>query len=421
MQDNRNGNKWLRRLLPLVVLALGVGGMILLVKTRTPPKRKAQVDKGLLVGTVPVTVGPRTVKVVSHGEVTARREVSVVPQVSGKVTWVNPSFVAGGTLRQGEVLLKVEQADYRLALERARASVARAEQTLAMERSNARVARQEWERLGKRVGSGEPSPLVLRQPQLKAAEAALASARADIKLAQLNLSRTVIRAPFNCRVRRESVEVGQYVTPGREVGQLFGTDTAEVVVPLPVSELRWLKLPRAGAAAGAAPTVAASVALNTGEAVHRWQGELVRTLGEIGQSGRMSRVVVQVDDPYGLGPDAEPTRPELQMGSFVEVTISGRTLPRVAAVPSEALRLGEVVWLAAEDDTLEIREVKVAKLTTSQALINGGLKGGERLIVTPISGAVEGMKLRVRAEGEQPELLQAEKPKNGKAPEKAVR
>ena len=91
---------------------------------------------------------------------------------------------------------------------------------------------------------GTPNPLTLYEPQLKAAQAAMAGAQADLSQAQLNLKRTVVPRPFNLRVRVKRVDKGQYVRVGQELATVYGTDVAEVIVPLPVAELRWLTIPR---------------------------------------------------------------------------------------------------------------------------------------------------------------------------------
>jgi len=329
-----------------------------------------------------------------------RREVGIVPQVSGKVTRVHSSLVLGGMVRKGQTLLTIDPADYRLGVERALASVAKAEQTLALEESNARVARREWKMLGSTVkgGARKPSPLALRAPQLRAARASLASARADLKQARLNLSRTTLRAPFSLRVRSESVEVGQYVMAGKAVAQVYGTDTAEVLVPLPVADLQWLDVPRGRAPAGGGPEVI--VRQKSGATVHERKGRLVRSVGEIDATGRMSRVVVAISDPYNLeATGKEKDLPDLEMGTFVEVQIQGKTLPGVHAIPAEALRLGAKVWVAsAKDDTLQVRKVTVARRTAAEALITAGLKDGDRVVLTGITGALAGMKLRIKSE-----------------------
>jgi len=318
----RPGNKWVRRLLPLVVLALGAGGTVLLVKSRKPPARKKRPKSAQLVEVVTVKAQRRQVEVVSNGLVQPRREVSLVPEVSGRVRYMNPGLVVGGMVGRGAVLVAIEQADYKLAMEKARSQVAQAQRALAMAQSNARVARSEWDRLGKRSG-GKASPLTLYEPQLKEAEALLAAARADLEMARLNLQRTVIRAPFNLRVRSEQVEVGQYVRVGQEIAKVYGTDVAEAMVPLPVSELRWLKIPSGPGEEGSTVTVR----LKTGEAVYERQGRLVRAVGEVDATGRMSKVVVGIDDPFNLKVrDGARYQPAFEIGAFVEVALEGRML-----------------------------------------------------------------------------------------------
>jgi len=381
-----------------MVLALGVGLMVTLKATRKKPKKKKRRAAGLLVQVIQAEKVDRRVVLKGHGQVQARREVSIVPQVSGKIIAAHPQLVAGGLIRRGEVMLRIDPADYRLATERAGAAVAAAQQKLAVEESSARVAREEWKLLGSQVAKGKPSPLTLREPQLKAARAGLASARADLKVTRLNLSRTTLRAPFNLRIRRESVEVGQYVAATREVASAFGTDRAEVVVPVKAGDLRWLDMPRRQGKGKGKSSTAVTVHQDTGTGAVQREATLVRSLGEIDSTSRLSRVVVSVTDPYNLK-SAGQDRPPLEVGAFVKVTLTGKQLRDVVAIPSEALRIGAVVYIATAKDQLQVRKVTVARLTDREALISAGLAAGDRIIVTAISGAVDGMKLRVKAQG----------------------
>ena len=393
MQDEALRSPWYRRvILTVIILAVGAGAAYGLVKLRKKPRRKPKIKAGLLVEVQKVKAAARRVAVLGHGQVQPRREVAVTPQVSGKLIGVHPNLVVGGMIQKGQVLLSIDAADYRLGVERAQAVVAKAEQALAMEESNARVARREWKLVDNAGGARKPSPLALREPQLRTARANLASAKADLKLTRLNLSRTIVRAPFSLRVRSEAVEVGQYVMTGKAVAQVYGTDTAEVVVPLPVADLSWLDVPR-----GRAPKAGAEVLIRqkSGTVIHERKGRLVRSVGEIDATGRMSRVVISIADPYNLQVK-ESDLPDLEMGAFVEVLIQGKTLPAVHAIPAEALRLGNKVWVAATDNTLEVRKVTVARRTTTEALVIAGLADGDPVVLTNITGAVSGMKLRIK-------------------------
>jgi RND family efflux transporter MFP subunit len=310
------------------------------------------------------------------------------------VTKIAPGCIAGGFFRKGEVLFRIEDTDYRLGVDRARATLAKAEYELAAMEGQARIARQEWERL--QLGNGEePNPLVLYQPQMKNAGAALLSARAALRQAELDLERTVLRAPFNAVIRSESVDPGQYVRAGTSVAMLAGTDQAEIVVPLPLDELAWLQIPRQGRKV---PGSSATVQLTAGDNAFRWTGRVARRLGDVDPQGRMARLVVAVDDPFGLrGGGGE--RPDLAMGTFVQIVLHGAALQDVTTIPAAALRDGSTVWIM-NDEHLKIRPVKVVRRAHDEVVIGNDLAPGDRVVLTNLAGVAEGMKLRPA--GEEP-------------------
>lgn len=231
-----------RIVLPVIIILFGLGITVGLISSRKEPAKDEKKDIGVLVEVVTVKQQDRQVIVTGTGTVQAAQEINIVPQVSGEVTYVAPLLAEGGFFQKGEVLFRIDDTDYRLELEKVKATEAQAEQNLATIESKARIARAEWERL-KRDQGDAPNPLVVYEPQLKTAKAEIASARSAIKQAELNLKRTEIQAPFNCRVRSESVDLGQYIIAGKSVAVIAGTDTSEVVVPLPLEELQWFHVP----------------------------------------------------------------------------------------------------------------------------------------------------------------------------------
>ena len=385
-------------LLPILILLIGFGAMRFLVLARPAPQKEVRENPGLLAEVVRVRVGDRTVKVSGTGTVQPRREAHITPQVSGRITRVDPNFVAGGMFKEGSLLFKIEAADYKLAVDRARAVLAQAEMELAQEESNARIARQEWARLA-RDETEVPNPLVLREPQQKKARALVSSARAQLKQAELDLQRTSVTAPFNCRIRSEEIDVGQYVRAGTSIGVLAGTDSAEIVVPLSLDQLRWIQTPRQGSQAGGSPS---TVKMEMGPQVFTWPGRVVRSLGEVDPQGRMARIVISVDDPYHLLQPAREGKPDLAVGMFVEVFIEGETLTKVVAIPRSALRENNTVWIVDEEEKLRIQPVEVARLERETALIREGLHEGARVVLTALQGAANGMKLRPIEQGVEP-------------------
>jgi len=380
--------KLIKITLPLLIIAFGVLAAVILIGNRPQPQKIVREDTGALVETFPVNRGRRQVQVHGTGTVQPRQQVEIIPQVSGRVVEISPSLVAGGFFRQGELLFRIEEADYRLAVDRARAGLAKAEFELAAIEGQARVARQEWERFA--TDSKEPPhPLVIFEPQMKNAQAALLAARAALGQAELDLERTSLRAPFAGVIRSKTVDLGQFVRAATPVAVLAGSADAEIIVPLPLNEIDWLQIPRPGSAGPGSP---ATIQLASAGRSFSWSGQIVRSLGEVDPQGRMARIVVSVRDPYGLN-TSRSEQPELAIGTFVQVTLHGDELPDVAVIPATALRDGDHVWLM-EQGALRTRKVEVIRRARDEVMIGGGLQNGDQVVLTTVAGAAEGMKLR---------------------------
>ncbi len=385
--------------LPIVVVVLGVLGAVVLVRSKAPvPRQEPEVVLPLVRV---VRVEPRRMRldVTATGTVLPRTASSLAAQVAGQVISTSPAFVAGGFFARGEVLVSLDRRDYELAVERTRARVAQAELRLVEQQAEAQVASDEWSQLGE----GEPDPLVLREPQLAEARAALAAAEAELGQARLDLERSVIRAPFDGRLRRKLVDVGQYLSPGEKVAEIHGVDFAEVRLPVADHQLAFLDVVlryRDGTEAFAGPT-----ALLTGRFAgqrHTWRGVIVRTEGEVDARSRMLHLVARVTDPYGRG--ALDGRPPLAVGVFVQASIAGRWMERATLLPRAALRGDTQVLVVDDDDRLRYREVEVVRTQRDLAVIGEGLAIGERVCVSPLDMVVDGMAVRaVEEEVELPE------------------
>jgi RND family efflux transporter MFP subunit len=379
-----------RAILPLLVIIIALGLTLVLVKSRKVPKPHEAPHLGPLVEVVAAVNTVRSVIVSGTGTVQPRYEVSITPQVKGRVSEISPQMVAGGVLRKGELLFAIEDIDYRLAIDLARASLAQAELELLRNENQAEVARNEWQAL-KSSGDAEPNPLVVYEPQLNSARAQRDAALANVRQAEINLQRTRIFAPFNCYVRSEQVELGQFINAGSPVATIVGTDQVEIVVPLPLDELAWLQVPRNGAAQQGSP---AQVELQSGAQTFRWQGVITRALGEIDPRSRMARVVVTVADPLSQDSPERSLLSELLPGMFVEVGLQGAELANVIPVPRGALHDNDTVWIADQENRLHMRTVDIVRRERDEVLVRAGLQAGEMIVMTGLSGAAEGMLLR---------------------------
>lgn len=332
----------------------------------------------------------------SQGQARPRTQINLVPQVAGRITYVNPNFIEGGFFEAGETLVQIEDADYRLAVTRAAAQVAQAEQALARERAESELAASEWQALGQ----GEASALTLREPQMAEARAQLAAAEAALQSARLDLQRTRVSAPFSGRVRSKNADLGQYVGPGTNLGEVFSTDTVLVRLPLTDHQLGLLGVPVAYNAAADANDDGIRVTLTATLAgrQHTWEGRITRTDSAIDPQTRVLYAIAEVADPYGAA--AEGGAP-LAVGLFVNARIEGREVENVSILPRSALRGEDSVYVAEVGGTLSVRTVEVIDSSPDRVVVSSGVRGGELVVTSPIRGANNGMRVQTfSAEGE---------------------
>ena len=224
------------RLLPVGILLGAVVIAVVMVQLRPEPPLREPPSRLPFVTTAAAEALQGSIPVFGAGTVRPRAEIDVAAEVSGKVAWVAPAFQSGGRVGAGDVLFRIDDADYQNRVQQARANVAAQQVALLQAEEEARIARAEYEGFQRRrsdgTASGQASPLTLREPQLQAARAALARDSASLADAELALSRTEVTAPFSGIVRMETVDPGQFVGPGQSVGRLYADDAVEVVVPL---------------------------------------------------------------------------------------------------------------------------------------------------------------------------------------------
>ena len=387
--------KMKRAILPVLVIMIAVGLTFVLIKSRKVPKPHEMPHLGPLVEVAELVKTSRQVVVSGTGTVQARYEVTITPQVKGRVSELSPRMVAGGIFRKGELLFAIEDVDYQLAIDLSRSNLAQSEYDLLRNENLAEVARNEWQTLNS-GSDAEPNPLVVYEPQLKSARAQRDAAQANVKQAELNLKRTRVVAPFNCYVRSEQLGIGQFLNAGSPVAVVAGTDHVEIIVPLPLDELVWLQVPRNGSSPGGAILKGslAKIELQSGGQIFRWQGAITRAMGEIDPRNRMARVVVTVADPFSQNKKSTNLLNNLLPGMFVEVHLQGEEISDVVAVPRGALHDNNTVWIVDDENRLHIRTVDIQRRERDEVLVRSGLNAGEKIVLTNLSGAAEGMLLR---------------------------
>ena len=377
-------------LLPIGIVVGGYKGAQYLMETAPQAKRSRDAndsEAARLAETTPIVIGNQPVEVEVMGTVVPARNVRVAAQIGGRVEWVNEALVVGARIAAGEPLLRIEKADFELAVRTREAALAQAEGDLRLEMGQQALARKEAEVLGRAL-SPEEEDLVFRRPQLAKAEAAVASARAALDTARLDLERTEVRAPFNGLVIAESIELGAIVSPNAVVAELVGTDQFWVELEVPVDDLRWI-----GVDANSAPsTVRLFNRVAWGPDASR-TGRVTRLAGDVSPTSRLARLIVEVDDPLALKPENEGA-PSLLLNTYLRAHIDGQLVRNVAAIPRDFLREDDSLWIMTSAGALDIRPVEVAWRGREQVLVTLGVASGEKLVTTDLSMPIQGMTLR---------------------------
>ena len=392
----------------LVAIAI-IGGSValatLLVSLAPEPEQREPPPQFPFVQTSRAVLGSSFIPVHGAGTVRPSAEVDVIPQISGKVVWINPGFQSGGRIEADETIFRIEEEDYLYRVREAEADLEAKRVELLEAQEKAEIARTEYEQFSGRrskreLSAHQANPLALREPQLKAAEAALDREEARVADARLALSRTEVRAPFDGYVRSESVDLGQYVTAGQAVGKMFAADAVEVVIPL--SDTRAALIPglwdlRAGDADRRVP---AHVIAQYGEGNHTWEGYVDRAEVSLDEQTRTIDVIVRVPDPFSrkTSEDEVADIPPLLVGKFVTVEIKGLTPEVYFRIPRAALQPGNKVWVVRGNGVVHIVPVHVLQRANDEAFVTGPLENGQQVITGGIQFATGGMRVQVEVD-----------------------
>ena len=337
---------------PLGILVLAAAIAFFMISSR-PELVARSVDQPLpLVRVQPITLGDVPVTVTAYGNVEAWRDLTLSAQVSGRVDWRAANFEPGVLVAAGDTLLRIDDTDYRLALAEARQALASAELSLADAKSLRQAAR------------------------VDEAEAAVAAAQARIARAQRDLQNTEVRSPFAAVVDTQSVEVGQFVSIGMQLGRVLGSDKAEIRLPVTAQDV--VLLGDAGAPVVLSTTV--------GPRERRWEGRLVRIEKRVDDQTRVFPVVVEVLEPLDTQQHASP----LPFGLFVRAQIEGRPVADAVLVPQSALHGSNDVFLLV-DGALVRRAVTVERVSEGMALVTAGLGNGDQVVTTRLDLMFAGM------------------------------
>ncbi|TWT56169.1 efflux RND transporter periplasmic adaptor subunit [Allorhodopirellula solitaria] len=386
--------RWLGVLATIVVCVciFSAAAAAIVVINRTQPTAKqvkATRKSSALVDTVIVRRDSYAPRLSVLGTVLPARDITLSPRVDGQVLEVSDSFLPGGMVRQGDLLMRIDPADFENQLSIRVSELEQAVASLQIEQGRQSLAEKELELLESTIDETNRE-LVLRGPQIASIRAEVNAAKAAVERAQLELDRATIVAPFDAQIISQSVNVGSQVSPGDELARMVGTKQYWVSAALPVRSLRWVRFPSDGPSGENTPGSDVTLRNTDGwpAGVER-AGKVARMIGSVDQQTRLARVLITVDDPLGEQSDAPP----LILQSLLQVEIEGQSIEDVVRLEREYVRDGDTVWVM-KDDKLEIRPCQIVFRDGAHAYIGEGLENGDEVVLTTLATVADGVGLK---------------------------
>lgn len=387
----------------ILMIALGVGGYMFFMGSKPKVAKKAPIKKVTTVKVIRLKKGSVPMQIKGTGTVIPARKVELKPEVSGTVAWTASQFAAGGIIKKGDVILRIDTRDYDIALRKSKSTMDTVRAELMMEEGQQRVAREGVRLLDESKSSAKYSTaLALRKPQLMKAKAELEKAKADVEKAKLNVARCELRAPFDVMVQDTDVSLGSRVTTSTTIATLVAIDEYWVETAVPLDRLEHLGLSRNG--------ITATVVRQGG--ISRWDGKVLRLTGTLTESTRLARVVVAVKDPRGL--ESKNFTMPLMLGDYVDVTIKGNTIQSAYKIPRNLIHNDNEIWVYT-DGQLVIRKLNIVWKSPDAVYATDGITESDAIIASNLSNAYSGMSLALDS-GSAPTVAEQPKEDTGKKP-----
>ncbi|WP_286133280.1 efflux RND transporter periplasmic adaptor subunit [Colwellia sp. UCD-KL20] len=386
--------KLIRKLLPILVLiAFAVTAYVVVSNPPTIKKFRQEAVAKLNVEVTKIKADNLKIDVESYGTVKPRTQSILYSQVSGQIIEINPKFREGGFFEKGETLIQLDKRDLLTNIQITKSTLFNAQQALQEEQARSEQAEQDWVRLG---NTDKAPDLVLRKPQLMAAQAKVLSSEASLSQAELALERSDIKAPYTGRILRKEVDIGQVVSPNTQLAEIYAVDYVEIRLPIKNKDLPYLVLPEPNRFSS---TTVANIELPKvnfysdliGE--QSWQGKVVRTEGALDAKSQQLFVVAQINDPYGKENSA--VNP-IKIGQYVTAKISGKVIENAITIPNKTIYQGSYVYVV-EDNLLKRRNINIVWQNRKSSVIDKGLNENDFLVLTPLGQVSSGMRVAIKS------------------------
>ena len=415
---NTFGRRARKVLLPLVILVVAVSFAGFLRATRPRIKRSPIEERVWVVSAIPVSFQDIQPKLRLYGEIVAGRKVDLRPLVGGRIVAVGPDFSTGGIVRTGDLLIEIDDFDYKSTLAERQAQLAEAKarleeylsdltaekQLLVRDKEQLKLREREVQRRAnlRARGSGsvkalDDSRLALNQARqavttreqgiarlsarTKQQSAVLARMEVTLERARRDLQEVRLRAPFDGFLIDVEGAIGKKVTTNDRVARLI--DARWLEAKFQISDEEFGRLVAAGGYMGRKATVRWA----TGGRAFTFPAVIKRSASQVDANSGGVDLFARIANT-----DAKTV---LRPGVFVEVVIEDRAYSKVVRLPASALHGGNRVF-AIVDGRLRERRVELVARAGNDVLVRGPLKSDERILTTRFAEIGAGVRVEVR-------------------------
>lgn len=437
-----------KRVLAVLPIMAAIAVVIVLVRTRSGPEKRTEDEISRTVRIIDAPAVALIPRATGYGLAEPGRIWRAMAEVKGTVVSTHPQLEAGALIDEGATLLKINPADYELAIARLEASIsetrAKLEQlkveeknkksSLEIEKESLALAKKSLDRLQELVDKkavpadqvDREQRNVLQQQQLiqkienqlaliptrrEGLKAALAIHQADLEQARIDLGRTEIKAPFDCRLAEVKIERGQFLNAGQKLFEAHGTGVVEVEAKFRPEQMRDLLAADKRRRFQPGMTMEtlrelfvleATIRLRSGDWEATWPARFDRIRETVDPRTRAINVVSAVDNPYEKV--IPGVRPALVRGMYCEMELRAPVRPGTVVLPRSAIR-GDRVFVVDNDGRLQSKKVAIDFAQSDIVALKSGVEAGETVVISDPEFAIEGMKVNTSVDSELRERL----------------
>jgi multidrug efflux system membrane fusion protein len=350
----------------LLAAIIAGGGLLYFTKTYPFEKVAAEPDPTPAVAIVAGIVAQHDVPIylTGVGTMIAYNTDVVRAQIQGQIISIN--FTEGQTVHAGDLLAQIDPRPYQAVIDQYTANLERDQAQLA--NAHANLAR--YTQLGAK-GFATPQLVETQNAQVRELQASIKADQALIEAANVQLSYTRLTSPIDGVVGIRQIDVGNIINPSTANGLCVVTqlDPISLIFTLPETDL-----PNIQEQEQKTKAPLAVIAYNQNNTSLLGKGEL----------GLVNNEILQTTGSIQLKANFPNAENRLWPGELVNARLLLDTRHNGLTVSASAVQQGlngPFAYVVNPDNTVSLRQIKVAQISDGQALIDSGLEANEQVVV----------------------------------------